>query len=489
MNNAVLSMQVPMQQNEDIRAGRDALISNRSRYFTQLDLQSDEQFENMVAMTPMYILYPKIVDGFSGTIFAKSPNLKGIEDLYSEDIKNVDLLGNSINKVSEKVVKSVLEDGFCATMNDYINGSSFIRFIAPKDFVSFRSTNAKGYPEINQFIYKETSEVQNEDNEFESDVVTKYFVLDLVDGVYRTRVFQEDGNEAFQVGEDLYPEMNGSNLDYIPIQIHGVEATNYSIKKSPLQDLSDMNLSIMQRVVDQVYMLHMTALPTPYITGVDGSDEIPTTIGPAKAWHIGNHEAKVGLLEFSGNSARAHQDFIDNLKDIMASTGAQILKKEGVSRETATSVLVRTAAQTSLVTTLVNNVSEQIEKTLRIYFEWGGTDVGDDFEYILNSDFVKVDMEANAQIALVKSWIDGAISHKTLFDKMKEGELIHPNKTFEQELEEIGENPPPFFQLKVQDELSTDEDGRGKAEGKSDPIEGSNLENGNIDNPQASEVV
>jgi len=198
------------------------------------------------------------------------------------------------------------------------------------------------------------------------------------------------------------------------------------------------------------------------------------------------------MLEFSGNSARAHQDFIDNLKEIMASMGAQILKKEGVSRETATSVLVRTAAQTSLIATLVNNVSGQIENVLRTFFEWSANKPSKDFSYKLNDDFVKIDMEPNAQIALVKSWLDGAISHESMFDKMKEGELIDTNRTFEEEIDKIKTNPPPFFDKKVDAEnalklaeaTGKEEETGGPGDGKDDGTKGSNLDNGNINNKQ-----
>ena len=78
-------------------------------------------------------------------------------------------------------------------------------------------------------------------------------------------------------------------------------------------------------------MLHWTALPTPYITGADEKDS-PNTIGPTKMWSIDNDQAKVGMLEFTGQSAKAHQDFIDFLLHVMSVMGAQILKKEGASR-------------------------------------------------------------------------------------------------------------------------------------------------------------
>ena len=500
MSSAVLAKQPMLEQNFDIREGRDQVILNRATYFNRLDLQSDEQFESMVSMAPVYILYPKIVDGFVGTVFAKDPLLKGVDDKNIDVVDDIDMLGNNFNKFSEKVVKEVFENGFCATYNDYSDsaGKPFVQFVPASKFISFRVSDVDGHPAITQFIYTDDVEVDDPNDEFSTLSETQFTVLDLAENEngghrYRIRVLIEE-KDGYREESSSFPTMDGRQFERIPLQINGVDANNYTIKKSPLQDLSDMNISIMQRVVDQVYMLHWTALPTPWITGVD-DDEAATTIGPSNAWRLSSPESKVGMLEFSGNSARAHQDYIDNLKEIMAATGAQILKKEGVSRETATSVLVRNSAQTSLVATLVGNISLQMERTLGLHLEWSNVKAADDFSYRLNEDFLKVDMEPNAQIALVKSWIDGAISHRTLFTKMKEGELIEPNKTFEQEAADIKENPPPFFSKQADAEIASEaaeiaavnEAKIAKEAIQEKGPSGSNLENDNIANKQATE--
>ena len=498
----VMSMQKTLQQNRDIRGGKETMHLNKDLYYIKLEQQEPDQFTAMVEMAPVYILFPKVVDGFVGTIFSKDPNIVGIEfnDKQKENNKNVDLLGNDVDKFSENIVYEVMENGFCASMNDYSDKLKrpFIRLIKPGQFISFRTNSDSGYPKISQFVFVEEIDVDDPEDEFGSLIKNQYTILDFAPnpknkGIsnYRVRIFEgvdaKDNKtltEKMLLKNEKFPKKDSKFFTDMPLKIHGTESTNFSIKKSILQDVSDMNISVMQRTVDQVYMLHWTALPTPWATGVDAEDA-PSTIGPSKFIHLSNEAAKLGMLEFSGNSARAHQDFIDNLLYIMAVMGAQILKKEGISRETATSVLVRTAAQTSLVGTMVKNVSGQIQATLAIQFDWDGATVTNEYTYKLNDDFVKVDMEPNAQIALVKSWLDGVISHKTVFNKMKEGEIVDANKTFEEEIEDINAYPPPFFDKEVdaKNALNAAE----SAFKNTTSLKGSNLENGNINNPQATE--
>ena len=172
MSLTVIAMQKQLQQNRDIRNGKESIHANKTIYFNKLDDQSDEQFKAMVEMAPVYVLYPRVVDGFVGTVFAKAPNMTEIEfdDKQKEYNKNIDMLGNSVDKYSENVVSQIMENGFCATMNDYSKDLErpFLRLIKPEQFISFRSDSEEGYPQFTQFIFKEDIEKVDPNNEFDT---------------------------------------------------------------------------------------------------------------------------------------------------------------------------------------------------------------------------------------------------------------------------------------------------------------------------------
>jgi len=425
-------LQKVMTQNNDLYGGRDALYTNRKLYVPQLGDQDDDDYDAMVSRAPVYVLYPAIVEGFLGSIFTKPPQ-KVLPD--DEIYDNIDLLGNNIDEYSTEVVRQVLKQGFCASIVDYstIKKQPFFKFIKPESFVSFKVETVDDAPRVTRFIFKEELERDNPLNEFETDTYDKYTVLDIYNGTYRVRIYETNENSVEQIGVDIFPKKNVKSLDRIPIIIHGTDANNYDIHRSRLQDISDLNISVFQRTVDQVHMLHYTALPTPYITGIDADDpNVPTTIGPQSIWLISNPESQVGLLEFNGTSATAHQDFINAIKEIMASIGAQLLKDQGISRETATSVLIRNNSQTITISAIVNNITLQMTQLLNIFTDWAQLPT-DDIEYTLNADLIRVDMDANGQIALVKSWMDSAISKPSMFAKLKEGEIVPADRTFEEE--------------------------------------------------------
>lgn len=455
----VKALQPAMSQNNDIYAGKDQININMNRYYDGLELDTEEQKAARWKRAPKYLYYPKIVSSFTSSIYKKPPQYS--LPLTDEDLSNIDLLGNSINEYTAQIPHEVLKQGFSATIIDYSDKlkKPYLIFIKPEQFVSFQVKHDNGYPELAQFVYTVMEESQDPEDEF-SLVLTKiHYVWDTFEGQVRVRKYAritvEQDKSVFDRNMDVTTQSdelveetllvaNSKPLNYLPIIIHGKETNNFTIEKSVLQDVSDLNIDIFLRVVDQIEVLHLTAMPTPYIIGVDPEDPlIPKTIGCSKLWVLGESDASVGMLEFDGKSFEAHKTYIEDLKEAMAVSGAQILKQQGVSRETATSVLIRTGQETAIITSIVQNISAQITEILKIYCAWLGKPTTN-ILYALNSDFISVDMEPNAQIAIVRSWLDGAISHESMFDKMKQGELIRSDKTFEEELADIKANPPPF---------------------------------------------
>ena len=464
----IKSLQAGLYQNNDLYKGKQQLLINMNLYYDGLALDTPEQKEARWKRTPKYLYYPKIVGSFTSSIYKKPPQyVLNIDQKY---IDNVDLLGNNVDEYSSQIPTQVLKQGFSATIIDWSDKLKrpYFIFIQPEQFVSFFVKYDNGVPQLAQFIYTVMEEEQDPSDEFNLVLKKVHYVWDIVqidDGLggvkdqVRVRKYvrvqtkpdesvfdrmkdKTEYEDALQ--EETLLVANGEPLSVIPIIIHGKETNNFSVEKSVLQDVSDLNIDLINRVVDQIEVLHLTAMPTPYITGADANDpDIPTTIGCSKLWVLGDPDAKVGLLEFTGKAADAHREYIEELKDVMATSGAQILKQQGVSRETATSVLIRTDQETAIITNIVVNISSQMTDALKIYTKWLGKD-NSKVEYHLNSDFVSVTMEPNAQIALVRSWLDGALSHKSMFKKMKEGELIASDKSFEEEMIDIKANPPTF---------------------------------------------
>ena len=76
-----------------------------------------------------------------------------------------------------------------------------------------------------------------------------------------------------------------------------------------------------------------------------------------------------------------------------------------------------------------------LETALRWFADWQGQT--GEVKVKINTDFLPMAMDAPTLTALVAAWQAGAISHEVLFDNLQQGEIIAPDKTFEDEKSSI----------------------------------------------------
>ena len=74
----------------------------------------------------------------------------------------------------------------------------------------------------------------------------------------------------------------------------------------------------------------------------------------------------------------------------------------------------------------------------------------------VNKDFNNFKMPAQDMIALMQMWQNDAISKKTMFQNLKEGERIDNEKTFEEEEKDIKANPSDKDPLDTTDGIISD---------------------------------
>ena len=118
-----------------------------------------------------------------------------------------------------------------------------------------------------------------------------------------------------------------------------------------LEALVEVNFQYYRHSADYEHGLHLTALPTPYITGYT-PEGTTFEIGSATAWTIPNADATVGMLEFQGQGLQSHERALEMDIKNMAALGARLLEGAPLIPETATAILRRTEGSESPVQAL-----------------------------------------------------------------------------------------------------------------------------------------
>ena len=407
--------------------GSDAVKVKGEVYLPKLSSQDKDQYASYV-MRAMYVNAIKnTVQGLVGAVMRIDPIINAPDRILelAEDITGTGVTLNDFisNMLSEQLLmgrQGVLIDR--TTERAYLSGYTTEQMTNWMDGV---------------IVLKESYVSHDINDPYDMDYEVQYRELMIdEDGKYLVRIWRE--YEGWSIWNEIYPTKVGQALDSIPFVALSGNELNLNPTQPPLMSLVDTNLSMYRTSADLEHGRHFTALPTPYVTGIDGDSEL--RIGSGTAWILPDSSSKAGYLEFTGQGLQALEKAIDEKRGIMASLGASLLQTQKSGVESADAVRLRQNSEASVLVGAVLSVQEGIAKALSIMAEWEG--VSGDIEVSLNTDFTDTKINAQDLTALMGAWQSGGISHETFLHNMKKGEVIPDDVSVEDEKSRIDMQNP-----------------------------------------------
>lgn len=418
---------------------RDALSAEvaKEKYVPKLSDQDAAEYQAYVSRAEFYNATARTKTALVGLLFAKPPKVELPEALKSIG-ENISLDDDSLEALAKNIADECLSVGRCGVLVDLpsvekseysrleaerLNLRAYATLYKAENIINWKTTKINGSNVTSLVVLMESYEEPTAD-EFVYLAKTRYRVLDLKDGYYRQRVFEETNGTAVPVSE-IYPSANGKRLPYIPFTFFNVNDLKTDIDKPPLLDLARINISHFRSEVDLEHGTHFTALPTPYVTGYQGDDS-KLKIGSTVVWAINNPDAKVGFLEFSGAGLSTLENRIAVKEKRMSILGARLLLDEKKTAEATETLQMRKSGENAVLTNVATTISEGIVSFLKdiAFFE---NIAGENLIYDINTDYnlTMVDPQIIAQII---AGIQGAlIPNEVLYDVLLKGELMPKN--------------------------------------------------------------
>ena len=262
-----------------------------------------------------------------------------------------------------------------------------------------------------------------------------YLELALEDGRWVTRKWSGGTLSAEEL--EAATTKKGKALDFIPFVFVDSQDLTPEPDDVPMYGLAKISVRIYRLDADYMQALHMTAEPTPYVTGFSDPAKavsdglVPTTIGASKIWIL-PEGATADFLEFSGPGLEAQSKAINAALERAVMFGAQVLSEQGQAAESGYSRSLRLQGQYATLKGIAINSAAGLERVLRNIAIWSGE----------NPDEVKVEpwldwtdhtLDAQQLTALVASWQSGAYSKSSLFYNLQRADLVPNSRTFEEE--------------------------------------------------------
>jgi hypothetical protein len=399
----------------------------------------------------------------------ESSSLNSVFERFEGD---VDCLGTSLYLYIKRLTTEVLNVGRAGTLIEWNDDEqrAFVCQYQAEQILNWKMQRIGGRNELALVVLRESVEEPGEDT-FENEPVEQIRVLRLIADrglrnadssqsaeLNRTQTVgfkyvveiwrkgPDQNKNDWILAETKVPMRRGQALTNIPFVFHGPYDSLPKCSKLPLDDIIAVNLDHYRLDADYKHGLHFTALPTAWVSGF--SQDAQLRIGSSTAWVTDTVGAQAGFLEFTGQGLGTFERAMDHAERLMAILGSRLLESQKRVSESAEALTLRQAGEGSIVANISSSLSKSMTQILRWVYWWSSTEtdlgqIGEEKVSVeLNRDFETATMTSQELVALVQSWIQGAISMETMHSLMRRGELLEPSRSNEEEVAAIERERP-----------------------------------------------
>lgn len=430
--------------------GEHGLHEEGEKYLSKLQDEDDKAYRARLKMTPVFGAFPRTVLGLRGMMFRK-PMAVEVASSIEPMLEDIDLAGTTLQGLAQEVVEDGLVKGRIGLLVDYpqvpqgatradaaaLNLRPMIVKYDAEAIYNWRMERINSATVLSQVRLEEEKEVQDPEDEFKVKCEKRYRVLDLIDGKYRQRVYKIV-DEVEVLEDEVYPQMNGKNLGYIPFVVIGVDCIGIDVEAPPLIDLATTVLHHYQQATSYERGCFFSGLPTMFISGINNENSDGSTVEISIGGNLANilprPDAKAYYVEVAGDFNALRTNLEDKKRE-MAVLGARMLESQKAGVEAADAIARRMSGEESLLSIMAQTVSMGLTTALQWFSDWAGATGEVSVE--LTRDFMPAGMTSQDMVAQIGAWQQGAISQQTLFENLKAGEIIASDVSFDEEQERI----------------------------------------------------
>jgi len=428
----------------DCVEGELAVKAAGEKYLPRMSGQTDEQYDAYRTRARWNNYLAQNLSGLHGLVFRRNPVSTSASDELNKSgyLDNIDRRGTNLYQFLSNSVYDVMQTswgGFLVDMPlagemnlleaEELGIRPYLRYYPAESIINWGYQVIGGVEQL-AYVVLEEQETDISTDEFGHTPKKLWRVLDVRSGVYVQRIFREGSKDAD--GKVSYYE------EIRPVTINGIEQTSIPFFMLPTRepekpmffDLAMCNIGHYQKTADYENGVHLTTIPTGYVTGYKITDDDQITLGGDAFLAFPEAESKVGTLVFSGEGLTHSETAINKALADMAILGSRLLASEKGVSESADSAKIHRAGENARLATFAKNISEVVTKALRVICEWAG--FNSDLKVELCTDYDTLAFDPNALNALANLSSNGKLPMPYVYYNLKNGEYLPPETTFKE---------------------------------------------------------
>jgi len=423
--------------------GTDYLRRNSEFFIPQNPKEDDAAYRRRVAHAVVSPFTVRLAEQAVGLILRKPISLTAngegadLDPYWEEWIKDVDGQGTPLNDYARHLTMNALLWGHAATLVDYPSTEPAPNLQVERElglrpyFVEVGARQILGWRKEQDNPLAPLGQVRIDEwvnaplGKFGDQTVRQIRVLERDKYcVYRRGQIDEKTS-----GWTIHKE-GPNDLGEIPLSVTYSAKFAELISKPPLLPIANINILHTVRQCDLNHALTVAALPVLVLQGFDDTD---SEIGlSANSAILLPPEGSASYVEPVGQgSFQAQADFIKELEAQMSNLGISTIFSQLNQPETAESKKLSRTDSDSLLALL----SKNLEYSLQYAFDLAAKYIGIEPPKVeIDRDFDLQTLDGPQVAQYLSLWQNGAISHETLLDALKKGEVL-PGIDVELEME------------------------------------------------------
>ncbi|MCK5019943.1 MAG: DUF4055 domain-containing protein, partial [Candidatus Peribacteraceae bacterium] len=216
------------------------------------------------------------------------------------------------------------------------------------------------------------------------------------------------------------------DIDFIPLVTFYADRTGFMTGKSPLLDLTDINIRHWQSMSDQIAILTVARFPLLACSGGSSEEGEKLVIGPKEWLFCDDPTGKFYYVEHKGAAIAAGEKDISKLEERMMVYGAEHMKRKP-DRQTASARNLDSSEATSPLQDIVYRFNDALNTVLAVMSYWmNKTYVGKAF---LPTDFTSP--EASTLQALYDTWKEGGLGTDQYLKELQRRDVLDEHFDFD----------------------------------------------------------
>ena len=452
-----------IRRSRDCHEGTDAIkqtapihgnvvFSTDEEYLPKLNGQDKRQYQSYKKRAVFYGAMARTVTALVGAIDRKPPEVDGADPL-NEFMKDVTGTGISLNEFLKDVEEEVMISGrvvVCVDRKNSEDNRPYLVWYKSEDCINWFTEQYTDFDKrLNGMIFRESYFERDSDNIYKLIQRDQYREFVMNDGNVTVNLWRpedEKENKApvinidtseskpeYVIKESYDLSNRGRALGFIPCVPIVSDGSPFDVPKPPLLDLVDVNLAHYRNSADYEHGMHWTALPTPVLTGLNGTDN-KISIGSGSAIILPDPQSSAMFLEFSGQGLSTIKTAMEHKEMMMSSLGARMLATRMDQSTSAEVARINYSGETASLCNVARSMSRGMSRMLRMVGIWENIKSAAGIEVHLNEDYVDTKLAGADLTALMSAYQGGAMSLDSLIWNLASGERLPLGRTVDDEV-------------------------------------------------------